>query len=156
MKINDAIFGALLLVLGLAVLVHVQSFPRIPGQNVGPGLFPGLVASVLIACAVSLIVTSLRSRSHVWFEFLPWVRSPRHAGAFLAIVASTIAYIALANTVGFLIIAPLMLFVMFIAFGVRAVTSAVVAVAGALLIWFAFYKLLRVPLPWGVLTRFAF
>ncbi len=23
-------------------------------------------------------------------------------------------------------------------------------------IWFAFYKLLRVPLPWGVLTKFAF
>lgn len=157
MKINDAIFGALLLVLGLTVLVHVQSFPKIPGQNVGPGLFPGLVASVLIACSVSLIVTSLRSRSHVaWFEFLPWVRSPRHAGAFLAIVASTIAYIALADTVGFLIIAPLMLFVMFIAFGVRAITSVVVAIAGALLIWYAFYKLLRVPLPWGVLTRFAF
>ena len=30
------------------------------------------------------------------------------------------------------------------------------AIAGALLIWYAFYKLLRVPLPWGVLTRFAF
>ena len=157
MKINDAIFGALLLVLGLTVLVHVQSFPKIPGQNVGPGLFPGLVASVLIACSVSLIVTSLRSRPQVaWVEFLQWVRSPRHAGAFLAIVASAIAYIALADTVGFLIIAPLMLFAMFIAFGVRATTSAVVAIAGTLLIWYAFYKLLRVPLPWGVLTRFSF
>ena len=34
-KFNDAIFGAVLLVLRIAVLVHVQSFPRIPGQNVG-------------------------------------------------------------------------------------------------------------------------
>jgi putative tricarboxylic transport membrane protein len=33
-KINDAIFGAVLLALGLALLWHVQSFPKIPGQNV--------------------------------------------------------------------------------------------------------------------------
>ncbi len=157
MKVNDAIFGALLLVLGLTVLVHVQSFPKIPGQNVGPALFPGIAAAVLIACSVMLILAGARSRAHAaWFELLPWVRSPRHAGAFIAMVASTIAYIAFAETVGFLIIAPLMLFAMFIAFGVRPVTSVVVAVAGTLLIWYAFYKLLRVPLPWGVLTRFAF
>ena len=45
MKINDAVFGAILLLLGAAVLVTVQSFPRIPGQNVGPGLFPGLIGA---------------------------------------------------------------------------------------------------------------
>ena len=54
------------------------------------------------------------------------------------------------------IVAPLALFAMFIAFGVRPVTSVVVAIVGTLVIWYAFYKLLRVPLPWGVLTRFAF
>ena len=31
-----------------------------------------------------------------------------------------------------------------------------VAVIATLVIWYAFYKLLRVPLPWGVLTGFAF
>ncbi len=43
MKLNDAVWGALLALLGAAILlVHVQGFPRIPGQNVGPGLFPGI------------------------------------------------------------------------------------------------------------------
>jgi putative tricarboxylic transport membrane protein len=156
-KINDAVFGAILLVLGLAVLVHVQSFPKIPGQNVGPALFPGLVAALLAGCAMLLILSGLRSRPRIpWFEALPWVRSHRHAWAFVAVVASTIAYIALAEHVGFLIVAPLALFAMFIAFGVRPVAGVVVALVGTLLIWYAFYKLLRVPLPWGVLTRFAF
>ena len=41
MKLNDAVWGALLALLGAAIVVHVQSFPRIPGQNVGPALFPG-------------------------------------------------------------------------------------------------------------------
>ena len=48
------------------------------------------------------------------------------------------------------------LFAMFIAFGVRTVTAVVIAVVGTAVIWYAFYKLLRVPLPWGVLERFAF
>ena len=157
MKFNDAVFGALLLVLGLAVLVHVQSFPKIPGQNVGPALFPGLVAAALVICAVMLILSGLRSRPETaWFEALPWARSPGHAWAFVAVIGSTIAYIVFAERVGFLIIAPLALFAMFIAFGVRPVTSVIVAIIGTLVIWYAFYKLLRVPLPWGVLTRFAF
>ena len=71
-------------------------------------------------------------------------------------IGSTIAYIVLANAVGFLIIAPLALFAMFIAFGVRRRTAVIVAFVGTLVIWYAFYKLLRVPLPWGVLERFAF
>ena len=41
-------------------------------------------------------------------------------------------------------------------FGVRPATAALVAVVATLVIWYAFYKLLRVPLPWGVLTKFAF
>ncbi|HSC98967.1 MAG TPA: tripartite tricarboxylate transporter TctB family protein [Casimicrobiaceae bacterium] len=157
MKFNDAVFGALLLVLGLAVLLHVQAFPKIPGQNVGPALFPGLVAAALVVCAVMLILSGLRARPQAaWFEALPWARSPRHAWAFVAVIGSTIAYIVLAERIGFLIVAPLALFAMFIAFGVRPVSSVVVAIIGTLVIWYAFYKLLRVPLPWGVLTRFAF
>jgi putative tricarboxylic transport membrane protein len=156
-KINDAVFGGLLLVLGLAVLLHVQSFPKIPGQNVGPALFPGTIAVALIGCALLLIVSGVRDRGRVaWFEPLPWVRSARHVAAFTAVIATTVAYILLAERVGFLIVAPIALCVMFVAFGVRPLVACVVAVVATLLIWYAFYKLLRVPLPWGVLERFAF
>jgi len=41
-------------------------------------------------------------------------------------------------------------------FGVRPVPAVSVAIIGTIVIWYAFYKLLRVPLPWGVLQRFAF
>ena len=157
MKINDAVFGALLLVLGLAVLVHVQSFPKIPGQNVGPALFPGSIAAGLIVCALLLIVSGLRSRPRVaWLEAPAWMHSPRHVAAFVALVLSTIAYILFSTSVGFLIVASLGLFAMLVAFGVQRGMAVVVAVVGTIVIWYAFYKLLRVPLPWGVLERFAF
>ena len=44
MKLNDAVWGALLLLFSVVLLVHVQSFPKIPGQQVGPALFPGILA----------------------------------------------------------------------------------------------------------------
>jgi putative tricarboxylic transport membrane protein len=156
-KINDAVFGLVLLVLGVAVLWHVQSFPKIPGQNVGPALFPGTIAVGLIACALLLIVSGLRTRPRAsWFEGPPWMRSPRHVAAFAALVLATIAYIYFSTSVGFLIVASLGLFAMLVAFGVRPVPAALVAIVGTIVIWYAFYKLLRVPLPWGVLQRFAF
>jgi len=156
-KINDAVFGALLLALGVGILWHVQSFPKIPGQDVGPGLFPGTIAVVLIVCAILLIRGGVRDRSgRPWIEVLPWVVSRGHAWAFVSVIGSTIALILLSNSVGFLIVAPLALFAMFIAFGVRPVAAVVIAIVGTAVIWYAFYKLLRVPLPWGVLERFAF
>ena len=157
MKINDAVFGVLLLALGIAVLWHVQSFPRIPGQNVGPALFPGSIAVGLIVCALLLIVSGIRSHARArWFEGLPWMRSSRHVSAFAALILATLAYILFSTSVGFLIVAPLGLVAMLIAFGVRRGTAIVVAIVGTIVIWYAFYKLLRVPLPWGVLERFAF
>jgi putative tricarboxylic transport membrane protein len=157
MKFNDAIFGAVLLFLGIAVLVHVPSFPAMAGQQVGPALFPGLIAAGLVACALILIVNGVRQRAtHAWINTGEWTRSRRHIGAFLVTIGAVVAYIALADKLGFLILGPVILLALFIAYGVRPLTAIIVAIAVTFVIHYAFYKLLRVPLPWGVLTPFAF
>jgi len=157
MKINDAVFGAVLLLLGIAVLMAVQAFPKIPGQNVGPGLFPGLIATGMAICGVLLVVGGWRQRAEQpWLTPMPWMRSRPHVWSFIVTVGVVIVYIALANTVGFVLLAPVLLFALFLSYQVRTRTAAIVAVVVTVVIWFAFYKLLRVPLPWGVLERFAF
>jgi putative tricarboxylic transport membrane protein len=155
-KINDAVFGAILLVLGVAVLSHVPSFPPIPGQNVGPGLFPGLVAAALCVCALLLIASGLRHRAtQPWLAGGPWLRSPRRIVAFIATIAGVVGYIAFADALGFLIVAPLLLVTLLVAYGVRFGAAIVTALVVSLVMHYAFYKLLRVPLPWGVLTPFS-
>ena len=157
MKFNDAIFGAVLLILGIAVLVHVPSFPQMAGQNVGPALFPGLIAGGLVACALILIVNGVRRRAtQPWINTGEWTRSRRHIGAFFVTIGTVVMYVVLADKLGFLIVGPLVLLALFIAYGVRLLTAIVVAIAVSLVIHYAFYKLLRVPLPWGVLTPFTF
>ena len=84
------------------------------------------------------------------------MRSRRHLGAFFVTISAVVAYILLADTLGFLIVGPLVLLALFLAYGVRPTTAIIVAIAVTFVIHYAFYKLLRVPLPWGVLTRFAY
>jgi len=157
MKINDAIFGAVFLLLGVVILFHIQAFPKIPGQPVGPALFPGVLSAALAICGVLLIVSGIRLRNEQpWYETAEWMRSGRHFIAFAAIVAGVAAYVLFANSVGFLIVAPILLFVWLSVLAVRPLPALVVAVLATLLIWYAFYKLLRVPLPWGIMTGMAF
>ena len=156
MKVNDAIFGAVLLALGLLVLFTVQSYPKIPGQPVGPALFPGLIAVGLCIGGVMLLIQGLRHRaSQPWLEWGDWVRSRRHALALVVLIGSVVFYIAAANWLGFLPTAFIILMAMFAVLRVPFGRSLLVAVIAVLVIHFAFYKLLRVPLPWGLLTPYA-
>ena len=156
MKVNDAIFGLVLLALGGAVLFGVQGFPKIPGQPVGPALFPGLIAVGLCVCGVLLLVRGWRQRAEQpWLVWDDWVGSPRHALALATLLGSIVFYIVAAEWLGFLPTAILILVALFLVLRVPVGRSILIAVIAALAVHFAFYKLLRVPLPWGVLTPWA-
>ena len=43
MRFNDAVSGAALLALAIAILFNISTYPAIPGQSVGPAVFPGLL-----------------------------------------------------------------------------------------------------------------
>jgi putative tricarboxylic transport membrane protein len=155
MKLNDAIFGLILLALGLTVLGVVQSFPKIPGQQVGPALFPGLIAIGLCIGGLILLVRGWRDRTTVpWFAVEDWVRSPRHLLGFVVLVGSVVFYMLASQALGFLVCATLMLTALFYVSKVPFGRALLIAVVASLVIHFSFYKLLRVPLPWGVLKNY--
>lgn len=156
MRLNDAVFGLLFAVLGGLVLFAVQGFPKIPGQPVGPALFPGLIACGLCVTGAMLVVRGWRQRAErPWLEWDDWVRSPRHVVAFAVLVAGIVLYIVASEPIGFIPCAVLILAAMFVALRVPPGRSVAIAVIATLVVHFAFYKLLRVPLPWGLLTPIA-
>ena len=156
MKLNDAVFGLLLTLLGAAVLVAIRGYPSIPGQPVGPALFPGLLAAGLCVAGLLLIARGLRHRrEQPWLAWDDWVRSPRHALALLVLLGSVMFYIVAAEVLGFLPTAVIILTVLFLVLRVRPVLALAIALVAALLVHTAFYKLLKVPLPWGLLTGVA-
>ena len=156
MKLNDAVFGLLLMLLGGAVLVAIQGYPKIPGQPVGPALFPGLIAAGLCITGVLLVAKGIRGRAdQPWLAWDDWVRSPRHVGALAVLLGGIVFYILAADRLGFLLVAPVILLALFLVLRVRPLPAVTIAIVATLVVHFAFYKLLRVPLPWGVLKGFA-
>jgi putative tricarboxylic transport membrane protein len=156
MKLNDAVFGLLLLVLAASVLLLVQSFPKIPGQQVGPALFPGLIAVGLGIGGTVLTFRGWRARASIpMFRAGSWTRSPRHSLALAVVIGAVVFYIMAANALGFLLTVVLILTSLLWVLGTSLRRSLVIAVIATVAIHFAFYKLLRVPLPWGVLTPYA-
>ena len=153
MKLNDAVWGALLLVLSAAVFLGIRSFPNIPGQNIGPGAFPALIATALAGCAVILLVRGVRElrAGGRLLVFGEWLRSPRHVANFLLTCGAIVFYLLTVERLGFLVTATLLLLALFLQLKVKPWLAVVVAVAAAFAIHAAFYKLLRVSLPWGVL-----
>lgn len=156
MRLNDAVFGLLLLILGAAVLFIVQDYPTIPGQDVGPALFPGMIATGLCIGGLILLVRGWAARAAVpWLVWDDWVGSPRHRLALAVLIGSVVFYITVSQWLGFLISAVLILTVLFRVLQLSLARSVLIAVIATMVIHFAFYKLLRVPLPWGVLTPWA-
>lgn len=152
MKLNDAVFGALFLVLSLLVLWTVQGYPKIPGQNIGPAAFPGIAAAMLALCGVLLIVQGWRHRAHSpWFQRGEWTSRAPQLIAFAVTVLGLLLYVLASERIGFLLTGSVMVGALMLALGVRPLTAVVVAVAATVLIHIAFYKGLRVPLPRGVL-----
>ncbi len=150
MKLSDTVWGALLLALACAVLWNIQGFPRIPGQNIGPGAFPGLLAVILAGCAMALIVRGIRAGTpHLSLGL--WLRSAGHVGNFVLTAGVLVFYILAADTLGFLITAALILLALFVKLGVKARLAVPIALLTVFAIHLIFYKMLRVSLPWGVL-----
>ncbi|HQR11962.1 MAG TPA: tripartite tricarboxylate transporter TctB family protein [Casimicrobiaceae bacterium] len=160
MRLNDAVWGVLLLFFSAVIVVHVQGFPKIPGQQVGPALFPGFLAVALGVCGVLLVLKGLAAKrewgaQEKWVAFAEWMRSGHHLLAFLLTVGVNIFYIVAVNPLGFIVTGVIYLAVLFRVFGVRGRWIVPLAVVVTLVIHYAFYKLLKVPLPWGLLQSVA-
>jgi len=156
MKCNDVLSGVLAGAFALAIFVGAQGFPAIPGQNVGPRVFPELIAAGMLLCAVMLVARGLKTMgSEKWLTLPDWLGQGRTAFGFLLVPLCLVFYVAASESLGFIPTSILLLLAMFLTYGVRWRTALVVALLGSVAIHALFYKMLKVPLPWGVLSPYA-
>jgi putative tricarboxylic transport membrane protein len=147
---TDRWLGLALALLAAAVLWSARGFPDVPGQKVGAGFLPMLVGAGLLVGGLGLVLRSWRGS----YDEPASAPVEEHFGSALAIVGVVLVYILAAERLGFLIVAPLSLLAVFKALRVETKPALLWALAGTLLVHLAFYKLLRVPLPWGLLRPF--
>jgi putative tricarboxylic transport membrane protein len=157
LKVHDALAGAGLAALGGVVLWHVQGFPAMPGQKFGPAWFPGLIAAGLVLCGAILIVQGLRTgRAQPWLVVPGWIHRRQPLAGVASVLGGLLFYVLAADKLGFHLTGILLLTAWARILGASWRLSLAVAVVATLVIHLSFYKLLRIPLPWGILERFAF
>ena len=156
MKVNDAVSGGLLLAGAVAIALYARTLPAIPGQQYGAGAFPLVIAGGLAGCALLLILKGVRTLGTVPLFTMPeWGRRPRALIGLAATLVLVLLYILFSERIGFVPFSVAILFCLFLILEARPLPAIVVAVVATVVIQLAFAKLLRVPLPWGVLTPFA-
>jgi putative tricarboxylic transport membrane protein len=156
MRINDAILGAVLLAFSLVVGLYARTFPAIPGQEYGASVFPTWISIALGLCSIVLIAGGMRQWAETGAVSLePWARSGHHLRALVITIALVVFYILASTPLGFIPTAFIALAILFVVLGVKPLLVPVLAAGVTMVMHYGFYSLLRVPLPWGVLTPWA-
>ena len=135
------------------MLWHIQGYPAMPGQKFGPAWFPGLIAIGLVVCGAGL---AFSAKGQTWIELASWMSQPRALAGVTAVVAGLLFYYLAADTLGFYLTALALLALWMRLLGASWRVTLPVAVIATVVIHLSFYKLLRIPLPWGLLERYAF
>jgi putative tricarboxylic transport membrane protein len=155
MKLSDTISGLLTLLFGIAIVAYASTFPSMPGQNVGPALFPAVIGSALALFGAALLFIGARRRGAPAIILEDWVRRPRMLFNFALVVADVVFYAVAVDRLGFFITGFAFLSMLFLAFGVRQTRIVPLAAVVTIALHYGFYTLLRVPLPWGLLGGLA-
>jgi putative tricarboxylic transport membrane protein len=89
-------------------------------------------------------------------ELPAWIRSARPVVGVASVVAGLLFYVLAADKLGFYLTALLIQVVWMRVLGASWRLTLPVALIATVVIHLSFYKLLRIPLPWGIFERFAF
>jgi putative tricarboxylic transport membrane protein len=159
MQVSDRVTGGVVATLGALAFHFGSKLPPVPGQQVGPSAFPMVVGASLVLCGVLIILGIGRqieqaAEADVAAHTAPELLEPVPAWkSWLALLPpALVGFYALASErLGFLPTTGIMVLIGSLAFGARIKLALPLAIIAPFVINAIFYKLLRVPLPGGLL-----
>lgn len=150
MKISDTVVGAGFVMAGAAIFAATANYPLLDEGHPGPSLFPRIVATLMAAFGAVLSAQGLRGGDAS--EAIAW-RQLHRSGGFvnaLFVLAGVLAFIVLVDRAGFIVMSTLVLAVLMWRLRVRLPWAVLVSAVFTVLMYALFAKLLRVPLPLGL------
>lgn len=149
MKTVMMVFSGLIMLLAGWIYVYAGSFDQKTMNDLGPALFPRLIAVGLICLSLIEILVSYRNKKITYR--ISEVFNKTMIFPLVGIILSAL-YIVGLMLAGYLIATTLFVAVMLWFLRVRQpVKLAVISLATALIIYWLFEKFLIVPLPRGIL-----
>jgi putative tricarboxylic transport membrane protein len=156
MKFSDLLLGLFLACLGGGVLAYGFTLPPMTGQRYGAGLFPMLIGLCILGFGAHLARQGWLERRAAGTPLVridDWARDNRLVVNMALVLLLIVAYVLLAERIGFVPMSLFILVVLFWRLGVDWRYNPVVAVLATVFIQVSFSNVLRVPLPRGMLDR---
>jgi putative tricarboxylic transport membrane protein len=161
MQLSDRVTGLFLVALGGAAAYGGSLLPPVPGQQIGPNVFPMVIGFGLILCGALIalrighsfeeaaeadaIIPPAEAESAA--EPTSWARGLRA----LVPPGLLLFYVLAVDRLGFALTAAAMIATAALALGARLRLAIPLAIVAPLFVHLVFSKLLRVPLPAGLL-----
>ncbi len=151
MRLSDTVVGAGFAAAGALIVGGTLGYPTLEGGHPGPALFPRIVGSLMAIAGALLAASGARARDAS--EPVAWRRLHRSRGFVdaLCVLGAVAGYMVVVERLGFLLSAALLLFLLMWRLRVRPLRALAVAAGLSALVHLLFGKLLRVPLPPGLL-----
>jgi putative tricarboxylic transport membrane protein len=164
MRLSDRVTGPFMVALGALAAYGGSRLPPVPGQQIGPDVFPLVVGSGLVICGAMIafgigrhyeeeaeadlakITGQLATETgdgnqRAWWRGLKALVPP----------ALLLFYVLVVERLGFLPTAAAIVLITSLALGARLRLALAMAIGAPLVVNLVFAKLLRVPLPSGFL-----
>jgi putative tricarboxylic transport membrane protein len=165
MRLSDRTTGLFMVALGALAAYGGSRLPPVPGQQIGPEVFPLVVGSGLVICGAMIAVgigrhyeeeaeadlakitgqfateTDAVDQPRAWWRGLKALVPP----------ALLLFYVLVVERLGFLPTAAAIVLITALALGARLRLAIAMAIGAPLVVNLVFAKLLRVPLPSGFL-----
>ncbi len=160
MRLSDRVTGLFLVGLGGLAAYGGSLLPPVPGQQVGPNVFPVVVGLGLCLCG-AMIALGIGAHFEEEAEAdlaaieggaaAPTEERPLYRLRVLLPPALLLFYVVAVERIGFVPTAATLIFVCALALGARLKLAVPLALLAPIVVHLVFYKLLRVPLPAGLL-----
>ena len=163
MRLSDRTTGLFLVGLGALAAYGGSRLPPVPGQPVGPNIFP-LVIGIGVALCGAMIAFGIGHKfeeeaeadlaAHTDADTVAEARRPHSFFWHLRVLippALLLFYVFTVDRIGFIPTAATVVFIAAVALGASLRLAIPVAMLAPVGVHLVFYKLLRVPLPDGYL-----
>jgi len=155
MRFNDKIMSLVLIALAVFIFTNARTLPALPGQPVGPALFPMTISVLLAIVSIAIFARSAAQRSDKKSHWITIGHRPdfRTLLSVVLIPVTIIFYIMVADETGFIAASVIILSVMMLAYGVGLWASLAIAILMSVICFLLFRMALFVPLPEGFLDQ---
>ena len=162
MQLSDRFTGLFLIALGGVSAYGGSRLPPVPGQQVWPNVFPMVVGAGLILCGALIALGIGRhfedeAEADLAAHSAPQTTSRSAMGWWRGLMALVppgllLFYVFAVDRLGFLVTAAAIVLTASLALGARLRLAVPLAIGAPLFVHLVFSKLLRVPLPPGLVS----